>query len=190
MNKTMLRCASHYAVGHLFEEISELRYEWLKYNYNTDNCKLYMNYITYQELKREIECFSSTFIHRDLYKGAYGSIFDIEIDIDNTLEPFTFMIKEDRKMNVNKINIPNMFGNDKENKPKKQLPTKYILNQDAGILFWEDGTKTVVKRAKRDIQDPVKSYLWAYFQHTCGLSKTKANKYLRQIADAYNSILE
>ena len=93
-------------------------------------------------------------------------------------------------MDFNNINIPNMFGSRRETRAKKKLPKKYILNQDAGILFWEDGTKTVVKRAKDDNQDPVKAYLWAYFQYTCGLSKTKANKYLREITDAYNSAIK
>lgn len=190
MNRAIVRRVDHYSIGHLLDEIRELKYEWLKYNNSIDNCKLCMNYMTYRELERETSILPHITDIRYCSNSNADRVFGLEIDIDNTLEPFTFMIKEDRKMNVNKINIPNMFDNDRETKPKKQLPTKYILNQDAGILFWEDGTKTVVKHAKDDSQDPVKAYLWAYFQHTCGLSKTKANKYLRQIADAYNSILE
>lgn len=62
-----------------------------------------------------------------------------------------------------------------------KLPKKYIINSGATILFWEDGTKTIVKRAEDDSFDPVKGFLWAYFQKHSGLSKTKANEYLRNI---------
>lgn len=68
-----------------------------------------------------------------------------------------------------------------------KLPKKYVINNGAVILFWEDGTKTIVKRAEDDSFDPVKGFLWAYFQKQSGLSKTKANKYLREI-DNQNTI--
>lgn len=68
-----------------------------------------------------------------------------------------------------------------------KLPKKYIINDGATILFWEDGTKTIVKRAEDDSFDPVKGFLWAYFQKHSGLSKTKANEYLRNI-DKDNNI--
>lgn len=64
-----------------------------------------------------------------------------------------------------------------------KLPERYIINKDATILFWSDGSKTVVKRAKEDAHDIAKSFLWAYFQKHCGMSKTKANKYLAKIVE-------
>ena len=33
---------------------------------------------------------------------------------------------------------------------RDQLPERYIINKGATILFWKDGTKTVVKRTKED----------------------------------------
>ena len=51
-------------------------------------------------------------------------------------------------------------------------------------MFWEDGTKTVVKRAKDDEYNKIMGFLWAHFQKTSGLSRTKANKYLRGLVDA------
>ena len=63
----------------------------------------------------------------------------------------------------------------------QNLPTRYIINDGAVILFWNDGTKTIVKRSEDDKFDPVKGFLWAYFQKHSGLSKTKANKYLRDL---------
>lgn len=63
------------------------------------------------------------------------------------------------------------------------LPKKYIINNNATILLWKDGTKTIVKRAKEDEYNKTLSFLWAYFQKTSGLSKTKANKYIKGLLD-------
>lgn len=63
------------------------------------------------------------------------------------------------------------------------LPKKYIINDNATILFWYDGTKTVVKKARDDEYNKKLSFLWAYFQKNCGLSKAKANKYLEELVD-------
>lgn len=66
-------------------------------------------------------------------------------------------------------------------KGNPDLPEKYIVNDGATILFWDDDTKTIVKKSKKDIFDPIKSYLWAYFLKHCGMSRTQANKYLAKI---------
>jgi len=65
------------------------------------------------------------------------------------------------------------------------LPKKYIVNADAAILFWDDGEKTVVKRCEDDDTDVVKAFLWAYFLKHSGLSRTKANKYLKEVKEFY-----
>ena len=58
------------------------------------------------------------------------------------------------------------------------LPKQYIINDGATILFWKDGTKTIVKRSKDEKFDKRLGFLTAYFQKHCGMSKTKANKFL------------
>lgn len=63
------------------------------------------------------------------------------------------------------------------------LPKRYIINKDATILFWNDGTKTVVKRSKNDTYDKRLGFLIAYFQKNCGMSKNKANKYLDNLEE-------
>ena len=70
-----------------------------------------------------------------------------------------------------------------------KLPERYIINQNATILFWEDGTKTIVKRCKDDEFNPRLAFLTAFFQKYCGMSKNKANKYLAslQVEDVKNS---
>ena len=66
---------------------------------------------------------------------------------------------------------------------KQKIPTKYIINKGATILIWNDGTKTIVKRSEEDEYDKVKGFLWAYFQKHSGLSKNKANEYLKSLVD-------
>lgn len=62
-----------------------------------------------------------------------------------------------------------------------ELPKRYIINQNATILFWKDGTKTIVKRCKDDEFNPRLAFLTAFFQKYCGMSKNKANKYLANL---------
>lgn len=64
---------------------------------------------------------------------------------------------------------------------KPELPKKYIINNDATILFWKDGSKTIVKRCKEDEFNSRLGFLTAWFQRFCGLSKNKANKYLAEL---------
>ena len=63
------------------------------------------------------------------------------------------------------------------------LPKRYIINKGATILFWKDGTKTIVKRCKDDEYNKRLGFLTAYFQKHCGMSKNKANKYLASLEE-------
>lgn len=69
-----------------------------------------------------------------------------------------------------------------ENKLPK-LPERYIINQNATILFWGDGTKTIVKKSKDDKYDKEKAFLIAYFHKHCGTSRNQANKYLKELKE-------
>jgi len=60
---------------------------------------------------------------------------------------------------------------------KVRLPKSYIINENAGILFWQDGDKTVVKRTADDKPNKRIAFLTAYFQKMSGLSKNQANKF-------------
>ena len=63
------------------------------------------------------------------------------------------------------------------------MPDRYIINKGATILFWADGTKTIVKRSKDDEYNKRLGFLTAYFQKTSGMSKSKANKYLDSLIE-------
>ena len=179
------RIEPYFAENHLIETIDELKREWCRIYGGTRYCKLYVNYMTYKKLQYEMEMLYPAVGYSNLYNGEYGNVLGLDIVIDNTLEPFTFMIKEDKQMDFNNINIPNIIGGyGFTPRNKKNLPKKYIINKGATVLFWEDGTKTVVKRAKDDEYNKIMGFLWAYFQKTSGLSRTKANEYLRGLVDA------
>lgn len=53
--------------------------------------------------------------------------------------------------------------------PKVKLE-KYIINNCAAILFWNDGTKTISKRHKDDVFDKELGFLFAYYYKKCGVS--------------------
>lgn len=63
----------------------------------------------------------------------------------------------------------------------KTLPRKWVINGPATILFWEDGTKTIVKCNKGDEFDAQKGYLMAYFEKWTGLSKHQIAKIMNEI---------
>lgn len=63
------------------------------------------------------------------------------------------------------------------------LPERYIINEGATILFWKDGTKTIVKKSKDDKHDKEKAFLIAYFQKYSGMSRNKANKFLKNLKE-------
>ena len=68
-------------------------------------------------------------------------------------------------------------------KEKKEIPKKYIINRKATVLIWEDGSKTIIRKSEDDRHDPIKAFLWAFFEKKSGLTRTKANQYLRKIEE-------
>ena len=61
---------------------------------------------------------------------------------------------------------------------------RVIFNDPATIVFWTDGTKTVVKRQPGDIFDPLKGFLMAFFKKACG-NKGNYNNALKKIVPGY-----
>lgn len=69
----------------------------------------------------------------------------------------------------------------KENNDKARMPVRYIINKNATILFWNDGEKTIVRKADDDEFNARLGFLTAFFQRYSGLSKNKANKFLANL---------
>ena len=177
-----------FSKGHIRDEAKILIDDFVRRYYpRVPNADLYMDIITYKELCDEMGC-----CMYDPKTNDHGRIYGYNIKIDNTIPAHVFMLKRRRKdMSTEDMDAFRYVIEDRDSvkhikhlfKPSV-LPKKYIVNQDACILFWNDGDKTIVKRSKDDKDDPVKGFLWAYFQYTCGMSKTKANKYLRELDEA------
>ena len=191
MDRRMLEkiCDPHISI---LQNISMLRENWLKYK-DLDNAVLYLHPSTYDRLLAED---TGAIYYMDF---VATKIMGLKIKIDPRVRPYHLLIREenimDREYCKNDVDSLDAYryafgggrGAGKSSKVLTPLPTRYIVNDGAVILFWSDGDKTIVKRAEDDNFDPVKGFLWAYFQKHSGLSKTKANKYLREI-DNQNTI--
>ena len=153
-----------------------------------DRVSIYMNIITYQKLCREIGYMPEEIAR---YKGFY-------IKIDNYLKNGQFTMKEDEEVKIT-FNQEGIYINDylkgageaigvyggrqngKTLRMLNPLPVRQVINKGATILFWAEGDKTIVRRSKGDKFDKTKGFLWAYFLKHCGMSRTKANKFLENL---------
>ena len=59
--------------------------------------------------------------------------------------------------------------------------TRIVRNKKTTVVFWEDGTKTIVKLGENQIDNQEMAILWAYFEKNSGLSKTKAHKVMEDL---------
>ena len=104
------------------------------------------------------------------YESCNGRIkFNGTVDITSTVDCSTLGLKDW------------YFGtNEKENLPKKVL---FNEKKKAVTLLDEFDNVTVVRATKGDKYDKKFGFLLAYFQQNCGLTKTQANKYLKEILE-------
>ena len=98
----------------------------------------------------------------------------LEIGINNPKNVKQYMLESYGRHKKEEVGLS-------EIKEKVELPERYIINENACILFWEDGEKTVVKRCADDAFNPRLAFLTAFFQHYVDMSKNKANKYLASL---------
>lgn len=66
---------------------------------------------------------------------------------------------------------------------KEQLK-KVVFHDPATIVYWTDGTKTVVKCQPGDTFDPLTGFLMAFFKKACG-NKGNYNNALKKIVPGY-----
>lgn len=164
-------CDPHISI---LNNISILRENWLRRR-NIDKAKLYIHPTTYDRLMVELATRPQAWVYEATRCGE--TILGLPIKEDPRVSPYHLVIREEDNMDSLDA-LRYMF-----NSNNLRLPKHYIINKGATILFWEDGTKTIVKRAEDDAHDIAKSFLWAYFQKHSGLSRTKANKYLTKIVE-------
>lgn len=70
--------------------------------------------------------------------------------------------------------------------PKRTKVDKYIINEGATIIFWNDGSKTISKRNKKDKFDKELGFLFAYFYGKYKGSKASMKRVLDTVD--YNKI--
>ena len=58
---------------------------------------------------------------------------------------------------------------------------RYIINDGATIIFWDDGTKTISKRHKEDKFDKELGFLFAYFYKKYKGSKSSRKRLIESI---------
>ena len=64
-----------------------------------------------------------------------------------------------------------------------EMPIRWIRNGPATILFWKDGSKTIVKCNKEDEFDAQKGFLMACFERWTGMSKHQIGKLMEKVND-------
>jgi hypothetical protein len=105
--------------------------------------------------------------------GIYSSQYYRKLDnIDSAIQE---LAKEVCEMNI----TVGIITKEPENKPFKL--ERYIINDNATILFWSDGDKTIVKKAKGDKFDKRLGFLYGYFQKMSGMTRNKANKFIESL---------
>ena len=69
----------------------------------------------------------------------------------------------------------------------KLKPKRVIFNPPATIVFWDDGTKTIVKKNDEEKEyDIEKAVLYAFFRKQTGMSKTQVCKYFEGLKEEYS----
>ena len=61
---------------------------------------------------------------------------------------------------------------------KKGTVDRVIFNDPATIVYWKDGTRTLVKCSADDVFDKEQGFFMACFLKATGMTKTKAAKFL------------
>ena len=137
--------------------------------------KIIMSYETIDKMK-------SWGIKNGYYFDGLETIYGMRIHIDRGLRVDMIKVSTD-EFKIDPYRFRQITPSTVKFTPSYNTPKYYIINKGATILFWEDGSKTIVKRNKEDDYNKRLGFLTAYFQKTSGMSKTKANKYLDSLMD-------
>ena len=77
----------------------------------------------------------------------------------------------------------NYYQSSNSSIPVMNVIKKVVFNHPATIVFWADGSKTVVKTSPNDKFDREKGILWAYYLKYTGTSKTQAQKIIAKYCE-------
>ena len=149
-------------------------------NINKDDCYWVINQENFYEickinrfdLERDIELNKSNRI------TINGINVSFRYDSDSIDDPLLFKIKLVYKKPI----LHHIYANNYSNFFLDNIPEvkKVIFNDPATIIYWKDGTKTVVKCQKGDDFDPEKGFAMAFLKKCWG-NKGNFNDKLRKI---------
>lgn len=165
-----------------FEEEEQLRnyinkviYDDIK-DLNRNNYVLEVSPMLYEIMQRNL-------VHDIRYVERYMGIL---VSINENLASNQIRIRYERNDNMGvsfgNIGYGKTWALYKEE--EKKLPDKVLFNKkkNATTLVFNNEA-IVVKKSKDDKEDYEKAFLWAYFLYKSGMSKTKANKYIKEIME-------
>ena len=147
-------------------------------NINKDDCYWVINSSFYKicimmgfDFERYIECNKNGVT-------INGINVSFTYDSDSIDEPLLYRIELVYKKPI----LHNIYANSHLNFPLNNIPEvkKIIFNDPATIVYWKDGTKTVVKCQKSDDFDPEKGFAMAFLKKCWG-NKGNFNDKLRKI---------
>ena len=149
-------------------------------NINKDDCYWLINSRSFYKI-REICVLMGFDFERDIERNKNRvSINGIDVSFTDDLidEPLLFEIKLVYKKPI----LHHIYANNYLNFPLDNIPEvkKIIFNDPATIVYWEDGTKTVVKCQEGDYFDPEKGFAMAFLKKCWG-NKGNFNDKLRKI---------
>lgn len=116
-----------------------------------------------------------------MVKCPIDKTFDF-FDLDLTVDDVSFTI-DNGPFDPQRFEIEAHVRSGKTFKSLNENPfdiKRVIFNGPATIVFWLDGTKTVVKCAEGETNDKKASILWAYAKKICGTS-SHMNKVLDKL---------
>ena len=125
------------------------------------------------DFERDIECNKN----RVSINGIDVSFTDDSID-----NPLLFKIKLVYKKPI----LHHIYANNYLNFPLDNIPEvkKVIFNDPATIVYWKDGTKTVVKCQNSDVFDPEKGFAMAFLKKCWGNKGNFNDKLIKIMKEA------
>lgn len=137
------------------------------------------NWTNEEMTKAEVIRADSDSMNIKILKHKSESQIGQEYDVVNSDEDFELVTEVSKDNN----NLKELENERKKLENAVDLPKVYSINPQkrTTALIFPNGTITKVKKTIDDEFNPRLAFLTAFFQHYCGMTKNKANKYLASL---------